>query len=78
MLYKATGAANTNKWYWFLNAVLWVDEVSIRRRTECSPYFLVTGAHPTIPLDVAEATWLVKHQQELLQKPSKSACEHVH
>jgi len=24
------------------------------------PYFLVTGAHPTIPLDVVEATWLVK------------------
>ena len=60
ILYKATGAANTNKWYWFLNAVLWVDRVSIRRRTECSPYFLVTGAHPTIPLDDAEARWLVK------------------
>ena len=60
MLYKATGAANTSKWYWFLNAVLWADRVSIRRRTGCSPYFLVTGAHPTIPLDVAEATWLVK------------------
>ena len=23
-------------------------------------YFLVTGAHPSLPLDVAEATWLVK------------------
>ncbi|KNZ75581.1 hypothetical protein J132_02522, partial [Termitomyces sp. J132] len=26
----------------------------------CSPYFMVTGAHPIIPLDSAEATWLVK------------------
>jgi len=60
MLYKATGVANTNKWYWFLNAVLWADRVSIRRRTGCPPYLLVTGAHPTIPLDVAEVTWLVK------------------
>jgi hypothetical protein len=60
MLYKATGAANTSKWYWFLNAVLWADRVSIRKRTGCSPYFMVTGAHPILPLDAKEATWLVK------------------
>lgn len=60
MLYKATGATNVNKWYWFLNAVLWADRVSIRKRTGCSPYFMVTGAHPILPLDAAEATWLVK------------------
>ena len=60
MLFKATGAANVKKWYWFLNAVLWADRVSIRRRTGCSPYFMVTGAHPILPLDATEATWLIK------------------
>ncbi len=25
MLYKATGAENVSKWYWFLHAVLWAD-----------------------------------------------------
>ena len=60
MLYKATGATNVNKWYWFLNSVLWADRVSIRKRTGCSPYFMVTGAHPILPLDAVEATWLVK------------------
>ena len=60
MLYKATGAANVGKWYWFLSAVLWADRVSIRRRTGCSPYFMVTGAHPILPLDAKEATWLVR------------------
>jgi len=60
MLYKATGAANVNKWYWFLNSVLWADRVSIRKRTGCSPYFMVTGAHPILPLDAVKATWLVK------------------
>ena len=34
--------------------------MTIRKRKGCSPYFLVTGAHPSLPLDVAEATWLVK------------------
>jgi len=46
MLYKATGAENVSKWYWFLHAVLWADQVSVRRLTGCSPYFMVTGAHP--------------------------------
>lgn len=58
MLYKATGAENTNKWYWFLNSVLWADRISIRRRLGCSPYYMVTGTHPVLPLDVKEATWL--------------------
>jgi hypothetical protein len=58
MLYKATGAENTNKWYWFLTAVLWADRISIRRRLGCSPYYMVTGTHPVLPLDMKETTWL--------------------
>ena len=60
MLYKATGAKNVHKWFWFLDAVLWADRISIRKRTGCSPFFMVTGAHPVLPLDLKEATWLVK------------------
>ena len=48
MLYKVTGAANTNKWYWFLHSVLWADR--IRKRTGYSPYFMVTGLHSILPL----------------------------
>jgi hypothetical protein len=59
MLYKATGEKNTSQWYWFLPAVLWADRVSVRKRTGCSPYFMLTGAHPILPLDAIEATWLV-------------------
>jgi hypothetical protein len=25
----------------------------------CSPYFAVTGTHPILPLDIAEATYLI-------------------
>jgi hypothetical protein len=59
MLYKATGEKNTSQWYWFLPAVLWADRVSVRKRTGCSPYFMLMGAHPILPLDAIEATWLV-------------------
>jgi hypothetical protein len=58
-LVKATGG-NPGKWFWFFPQVVWSDRVTIRRGTGCSPFFMVTGAHPTLPLDIEEATWLVE------------------
>lgn len=60
ILYKTCGEKNVSKWFWFFHAALWADRTSIRKRIGCSPYFLVTGAHPILPIDVKEATWLVK------------------
>lgn len=60
MLYKATGGNNLKQWFWFLHAVLWADRCSVRKRTGYSPYYMATGAHPILPIDVKEATWLVK------------------
>ena len=69
MLFKATGAKNVSKWYWFLNSVLWVDRVTIRRKTGCSPYFLITGAHPHFyRLMRKEATWLVSTPGEIISE----------
>lgn len=48
------------KWFWFFHHIMWADRMTVRRRLGCSPFFAVTGAHPTLPLDVVEATWLVK------------------
>jgi hypothetical protein len=39
---------------------MWSDRMSIRKGYGCSPFFMVTGAHPTLPLDIQEATWLVE------------------
>jgi len=39
---------------------MWADRVTVRKRFGCSPFFMVTGAHPILLLDVQEATWLVK------------------
>ncbi|SJL16094.1 uncharacterized protein ARMOST_19612 [Armillaria ostoyae] len=58
-LFKAT-SGNSRKWCYFLPHVLWADRITIKRGTGCSPYFMALGAHPIVPLDVVEATWLVK------------------
>ena len=58
-LYKATGG-DVSKWFYFFYHVMWADRMTVRKRLGCSPYFLVTGAHPTLPLDIVEATWLVQ------------------
>lgn len=65
MLFKAT-EGEVKKWYWSLHHVMWADRVTIRKGTGCSPYFMVTGAHPTLPLDLIEATWLVKYPDRFL------------
>ena len=59
MLFKSTGG-NPTKWFWFLHHVLWADRVTIRKGLGCSPFFIVTGSHPVLPIDVEEATWMVK------------------
>ena len=38
---------------------MWADRITVRKRLGCSPYFVTTGSHPTLPLDIVEATWLV-------------------
>lgn len=64
-LVKATGG-NLAKWWWFLNHVFWADRITTRRGFGCSPYFLVTGAEPILPLDIVESTWLVKIPDRIL------------
>jgi len=65
MLYKATDG-NPSKWFWFFHHIMWADRVSIRKGFGCSPFFMVTGAHPILPLDIQEATWLVKLPDRVL------------
>jgi len=65
MLYKAT-KEEVKKWFWHLPHVTWADRITVRKRAECLPYFMVTRAHPTIPLNVVEATWLVKYPERMI------------
>ena len=38
---------------------MWADCVTVHQLMGCSPYFAVTGTHPLLPLDIAEATYLL-------------------
>jgi hypothetical protein len=66
MLYKATDR-DVKKWYWHLHHVTWANQSTVWKGTGCSPYFMVTGAHPTIPLGIVEAIWLVKYLEKLIK-----------
>ena len=57
-LWKAC-AGEVQKWYWYFVLVMWADRITVRKRLGCSPYFITTGAHPTLPLDIVQATWLI-------------------
>ena len=59
MIWKATGG-NPTKWFWFFFHVLWADRITIEKSFGCSPFFMTTGAHPILPLDIQEVTWLVE------------------
>jgi len=58
-LAKAT-SGNLHHWFYFLKHILWADRITTRKSLGCSPYFFVLGAEPILPLDLVEATWLVK------------------
>ncbi|KAJ3748320.1 hypothetical protein DFH05DRAFT_1373595, partial [Lentinula detonsa] len=54
-------AANGDEHHWSPSAhtVFWAEQVTHRRSTGASPYFLSHGVHPLLPLDVEEATFLL-------------------
>lgn len=56
-LFKAADG-NQMRWAQVAHSVIWSERITTRRRLGCSPYFIVTGTHPIIPLDIIEATYL--------------------
>jgi hypothetical protein len=50
---------NQAKWSSTAHSVFWAERVTIRRRLGCSPYFAATGTHPLLPIDIAEANYLL-------------------
>jgi hypothetical protein len=56
-MYKAADG-NEKRWSPVAHSVIWAERVSFKRCLGCSPYFATTGAHPLLPLDFIEATYL--------------------
>src|SRR5271156_1247729 len=48
-----------SKWSQSAYSVFWAERVTIRKRMGCSPYFAATGTHPLLPIDIAEANYLL-------------------
>src|SRR6202453_4570966 len=46
------------RWSLVTHSVFWAEHVTVRKHMGCSPYFAVTGAHPVLPFDISEATYL--------------------
>jgi hypothetical protein len=64
-LYKVAGG-NQNKWAPAAHSVFWAERVTVKKRMGCSPYFAATGAHPLLPLDFIEATYLMPPPDSIL------------
>ena len=47
-------------------AVFWSERITPRRRMGCSPYFVVTGTHPIMPMDIGEANYLLPPPERML------------
>ena len=64
-LYKAC-EGDPSQWVSRVYSVLWADRITVRRRMGCSPYYAVTGTHPIMPLDIAEATYLLPTANKMI------------
>ena len=48
----------TSEWPRHVSAAFFADRITVTRSTGYSPYYLLHGSHPTLPLDLAEMTFL--------------------
>src|SRR5271154_1471298 len=46
------------RWSQVTYSVFWAERVTIRKHMGCSSYFAVTGAHPVLPFNISEVTYL--------------------
>ncbi|OSC96172.1 hypothetical protein PYCCODRAFT_1332210, partial [Trametes coccinea BRFM310] len=51
---------NVSRWPELLPLAVFADRISIRRSTGFSPYFLLHGVHPVLPMDLRESTFMVE------------------
>jgi hypothetical protein len=64
-LFKACDG-DQSKWSSVAHSVFWAERVTVKRRMGCSPYFAATGTHPLLPIDIAEANYLLPPPDSIL------------
>ena len=48
-----------SRWHQAIHSVFWAERVTIQRTSGYSPYYIAHGIEPTLPFDLAEATYLI-------------------
>lgn len=56
--------AGRGSWVDNLAAVLWADRITVQASTGVSPYRLVYGSDPVLPVDLDSPTWLIHNWAE--------------
>lgn len=56
-LFKAVDG-DEYKWFQAVYSVFWSERITTQQWLGCSPDYTVTGVHPIVPLNIAEATFL--------------------
>jgi hypothetical protein len=54
------------KWSSIVYSVFWAEQVTIKHRMGCSPYVAATGTHPLLPIDIAQANYLLPPPDSVL------------
>jgi hypothetical protein len=63
-----------SKWSPVAYLVFWAERITVRRRMGCSLYFAVTGAHPLLPIDISEVTYLQPPPDSILSATNLIVC----
>jgi hypothetical protein len=61
-------AGDIVKWPEVVASVFWAERIAIHSATGLSPFYMVHGIHPTLPMDIVEATWLVSAPMTLMNR----------
>jgi hypothetical protein len=61
-------AGDIDKWPEVVPAVFWAERIAINSATGMSPFYMAHGLHPTLPMDIDQATWLVPPPTTLLSR----------
>jgi hypothetical protein len=65
------------RWSLGVYSVFWAERVTPRKRMGCSPYFTITGAHPILPFDIAEATYLQPPPNSIMSTTNLISCHAI-
>jgi hypothetical protein len=65
-IWEAIFNGDKTKWSSIVYSVFWAEQVTIKCRMGCSPYFAATGTHPLLPINIAEANYLLPPPNSVL------------